>query len=259
MLRNGNFMEGWQDMPPAPGFLINQQPNGWHLEWLEPGQPLFDDPNVISKGVPECVHKLHTQLPSHEQLGAPNALILDGDTTYKIFNATTPFGASLSQTVEGLQPGTEATLTVPIQVHLHGETDAFGAESGAWVNDEGHWVNGFAMGDRQWFRHSVSFIVPEDGRAEIVIRVKSKWFRPKDFFFDGITLEAKKATGTPIVDPGKPPVDTGTTPDPTTVSPGEVKTVHIQLPPGLSLRQGTCDTPGTIELNIPPGVEIKVV
>ena len=249
MLRNGNFMEGWQDMPPAPGFLVNQQPNGWHLEWIEPGQPLYDDPNTICKGVPECVHKLHTQLPAHEQLGAPNALILAGDTTYKTFHFGSPFGTTLSQTVEGLQPGTEAVLTVPIQVHLHGETDAFGAETSVWVNGEGRWVNGFDMGDRQWFRHEARFTVPADGRAQIAIRVKSKWPRAKDFFIDDITLEAQQASG-------KPPIDR---PEPEPVPPGEVKIVHIQLPAGLSLRQGTCDTPGTIELNIPPGVEIKLV
>jgi hypothetical protein len=256
MLRNGNFMEGWQDMPPAPGFLVNQQPNGWHLEWIEPGQPLYDDPNTISKGVPECVHKLHTQLPPHEQLGAPNALILDGDTTYKTFHFGSPFGVTLSQTVEGLQPGTKATLTVPIQVHLHGETDAFGAETSVWINDEGRWVNGFEMGDRQWFRHKVDFMVPADGRAQIVIRVKSKWSRPKDFFFDGITLEAQPAIGEPAVDTGEPAVG-GPKPEP--IPPGEVKVVHVQLPAGVSLRQGSCDTPGIIELNVPPGVEIKLV
>ncbi len=189
-IANGSFEEGWEDMPPA-GWLINQRPLHWQLEWLEPGQPLYGDPNTLVTGIPECVHKLSEQLPPHEQLGAPNALILDGSVTYKIFNSAAVFGATLSQTVSNLQPGRKATLTVPIQVHLHGETDAYGAESGVWVNGEGQWVHGFDMGDRLWYCHTIAFTVPPSGQMEVVIRVKSKWVKTKDFFFDGITLEAQ--------------------------------------------------------------------
>lgn len=197
MLKNGTFTEGWRDLTAAPGNLINQEPNGWRLEWIEPGQPLYDDASSRAAGVPECIHKLSEQLPPNEQLGRPNALILAGDTTYKIFHANAPFGATLSQTVSDLLPGSEATLTVPIQVHLRGESDFFGAESGIWVNGEGGWVNGHTMGDRKWFRHRLQFTVPHDGRAEIVIRVKSKWPRGKDFFIDGITLQAVPANTEP--------------------------------------------------------------
>jgi hypothetical protein len=113
MLRNGNFMEGWETLDPLPeaNFLRNQRPRGWQLAWLKPGTPLYDDPNTQATGIPECVHKLSTQLPPDEQRGQPKALILDGDTTYKIFSATAPFGATLSQTVTGLEPGSQATLT----------------------------------------------------------------------------------------------------------------------------------------------------
>jgi len=197
MIRNGNFTEGWTDMPPAPGYLINQQPMGWTLKWLQPGEKLFGDAGVEVKGVPECVHKLSTQLPPHEQLDAPNALILAGDVTYKIFNANAPFGASLSQTISGLEPGSSVTVTAPVQAHLNGETDPYGAESGVWLNGEGHWVHGHAMGNRQWYRHVAEAIVPENGRVEVVIRVKSKWASPKDFFIDHITMEAVAAIAPP--------------------------------------------------------------
>lgn len=243
MLRNGNFMGKWDDMEPTSFFLINQQPKGWHLEWIEPGQPLYGDANSIVRGIPECVHKLSKQLPTNEQLGAKDALILDGDTTYKIFHATAPFGATLSQTLAGLQPGSKATLTVPIQVHLHGETDAYGAESGVWVNDEGSWVNGFDMGDRKWHEHEVEFEVPDDGRAEVVIRVKSKWPRAKDFFFDGITLEA--TAGEPINGGG----NGGDGQEPR-------HTLRVRLPAGFQLRHITADSGQEVTITTPPNVDV---
>lgn len=243
-------MEGWQDKPPAPGNLINQEPNFWSLEWIEPGQPLYGDPNSFAQGVPECVHKLADQLPPHEQPGQPGALILAGDTTYKIFHANAPFGATLAQTVSGLQPGSQATLVVPILVVLHGETDAFGAESGVWINGSGGWVNGHAMGNRNWFRHRLSVTIPDSGQAEVVIRVKSKWPLPKDFFIDGISLEAS------------PAVEEDDTPHEEDEAPGdgpqETLIVHMRVPPGLRLVSTTGAPEDTIEVKLPRGVEIKL-
>jgi hypothetical protein len=244
MLRNGNFMESWTDFEPTSFFLINQKPKGWLIEWIEVGQPLYDDANHVAKGIPECVHKLSAQLPLNEQLGAKDALILDGDTTYKVFHANAPFGVTLSQTVTGLKPGSKAVLTVPIQVHLHGESDAYGAESGVWVNDEGGWVNGFDMGDRKWYQHEVDFEVPDDGRAEVIIRVKSKWPRAKDFFFDGITLEA--TAGEPDGDGGD---DGGGVQKPR-------HTLRVRLPAGFQLHHSIADTGQEVRIITPPGVDV---
>lgn len=188
LLANPSFEEGWTDLPPAPGNLINQQPNDWVLSWVEPGEPIFGSDDLAG-GVPECIHKLIWQLPPDEQPGGPNALILDGEATYKVFHFGLPFGVELSQTVTGLTPGTLLQLTVPIQVHLHGDTkDPFTAESGIWVNGVGHWVNSKEMGDRTWYEHMLLLTVPEDGTVEVVIRFKSKWSRPKDFFIDDLQL-----------------------------------------------------------------------
>lgn len=240
MLKNGSFTEGWTDLPPV-GVLINQQPRHWNLRWIEPGESLFgvDDK---SRGVPECVHKLANQLPLNEQLGAPDALILEGDTTYKIFHGGAPFGAELSQTVEGLAPGSTARLTVPIQVHLHGDTDAFGAESGAWVNGEGEWVNGHRMGDREWYEHEVEFTVPDDGKAEIAIRVKSKWFSGKDFFFDGIKLEAVTAADIPESADTEP----------------VASIVKMRVPAGIEVVTEAGDNPNVIVVSIPNNLTLEV-
>lgn len=240
MLKNGSFTQGWTDMPPA-GVLINQQPNHWTLRWLEPGESLFGASDK-AQGIPECVHKLANQLPPNEQLGAPDALILEGDTTYKIFHATSPFGAELMQTVEGLKPGTTAKLTVPIQVHLHGETDPYGGESGVWVNGEGRWVNCHEMGDRNWYNHEFTFTVPDRGTADIVIRVKSKWFRGKDFFFDGIKLEATEA------EDGPAPIET--------VEQGGV--VRISVPTGVEVVTEAGDDPNVVVVTVPNNLTVEI-
>lgn len=192
-LENGGFEEGWTDLPPNPGNQINQQPNSWTLTWVEIGQPLYDDPNTLADGICECVHKLKDQLPPNEQPGGLNALILDGETTYKLFHGGARFGSELRQVVN-LPPGSLWRLTIPVQTHLHGQLDPFGAESAAWVvlSDTevlGGWANGGVMGDRRWFEHVVEFEAPANGQVIILIRVKSKWNTPKDFFVDAVRLE----------------------------------------------------------------------
>ncbi len=191
-LRNGSFELGWTDLPPW-GTLINQQPAWWTLHWVEPGDPIFGSGD-LSGGVPECVHKNNYQLPPNEQRGGPDALVLDGEWTYKIFHANQPFGAELIQVVTGLTPGMGGRLIVPILVDVHDrELDVWGAESGVWVDGHGQWVNWGVMGHRNWYYHTVDFVVPGSGEVTVLIRVKSKWPLPKDFFIDYIRLQLTPA------------------------------------------------------------------
>ncbi|NHZ72788.1 MAG: hypothetical protein GWP17_06865 [Aquificales bacterium] len=246
MLKNGSFSNGWTDMPPAPGHLINQQPTGWTLRWIEMGESLFGAGDT-AQGVPECVHKLSDQLPPNERLGGSSALILAGNATYKIFNAGAPFGAELKQTVTGLKAGTKAKLTVPVFADLHGETDPYGAESGVWVNGEGHWVNGGEMKNRRWFRHEIEFTVPDNGELEITIRVKSKWPRPKDFFIDGIEFEADED-----------PTETIVLPDDDLVFNKTAVTLHSPADLNLQVVTTTCHTPGVVVVSVPEGVTVEI-
>lgn len=187
-LRNGSFEDGWVDLPPV-GTLINQQPNAWSLRWVQPGMPLYDSDDVAG-GVPECVHKHSTQLPPDEQLGGVEALILDGEYTYKMFHANQPFGAELEQTSLSLPRGSVWRLKVPILVDLHDSpSDPYMAESGVWVNGIGGWANAAEMGNRNWYTHAIEFSVPSDGEITVLIRVKSKWATPKDFFVDNVSLQ----------------------------------------------------------------------
>ena len=244
MFKNGSFSDGWDDMPPTDSFLINQQPKNWTLTWVEPGDPLFGSGDT-AQGVPECVHKLSGQLPPNEQLGGSDALILAGDATYKIFSAGEPFGVELSQTVTGLKAGTQGELVVPVFVDLHGETDPFGAESGAWVNGEGGWANGGEMGNRTWFRHTIPFTVPDSGTADIVIRVKSKWPRAKDFFIDGVTLEVEENIVEEL-------------PDDSIIVSKTAVTLHLPAGLNLQLVTTTCHTPGVVVVSLPEGVNVEI-
>lgn len=207
LLANGSFEDGWTDLPPVDGSLINQEPNGWELSWLEAGEEVWDlrtihpnDPQVgIVSGIAEMIHKLDYQLPPNEQPGGPNALILEGEAVYKMFHRGAAFGSQLYQRVT--LPAGRYRLTVPVQLHWHENLDpndpswdTFTAESGAWVEIGGARLGGWAtardMGDRRWFYHVVEFTLPAQSEVGVLIRVKSIYRSPKDFFVDAVWLES---------------------------------------------------------------------
>lgn len=203
-LANGSFEEGWTDLPPVPGNLINQEPDGWELSWLEPGEWVWDprtgDPELgIVTGIAEMIHKLKGQLPPDEQPGGPNALILEGEAVYKMFHRGAVFGSQLYQRIT-LPAGTYR-LTVPVQLHWQEDLDpndptwdTFTAESGVWLLTDGAqaggWVNARDMGDRRWFYHVIEFTLPAESDVEVLIRVKSIYKGAKDFFIDAVWLES---------------------------------------------------------------------
>lgn len=188
--KNGSFEDGWSNMPPAPGSLINQQPNGYELSWVAPGDKLYES-NDVCNGVPECVHKHRDQLPVEEQPGGVNALILNGDYVYKVFHARASFGAELVQVARGYKPGCTVSVTVPVQLHRHGDNDPYSAEFGVWVNGIGKWEN-TSLVDKTWLPVFRSSLADSDGEVVVVIRMKSKWNAPKDFFIDNILFEAEE-------------------------------------------------------------------
>ena len=182
LLRNASFEEGWKTVE-----FGNQRPNSWELNWVQPGEPLYDSSDLAT-GIGECVHKLKDQLPPDEQPGGANALILDGVVTYKVFSAAQAFGTQLSQTVSGLEPGALMRLSVPLRLHHYGEVDPHGAEAGVWFDDLGDWSNVEDMGNRKWCKHELVLPVPEDGSVDITVRFKSKYPNTKDFFMDDFRL-----------------------------------------------------------------------
>ncbi len=196
-LVNGGFEEGWTTLPPVSGQQRNQEPNGWTLDWLEPGESLWDAPADKATGIAEMVHKKFDQLPEDEWPGGEKALILDGEFTYDLFHGGAAFGSQLTQTVN--LPAGAWRLTVPVQIHMHenlppdGSWDQHSVESGVWVlfagMQAGGWAHAKQMGDHQWFSHVVEFNLPAAANVEVLIRVKSKYLGPKDFFIDATRLQ----------------------------------------------------------------------
>lgn len=207
LLANGSFEDGWTDLPPAPGYLINQEPAAWSLTWLpvgaqvwDPRPPHHDDPLIgIVSGIPEMIHKHENQLPDPEKPGQPGALILEGHYVYKIFHRAGSFASQLSQSVT--LPAGRYRLTAPVNLHWHENLDpndptwdTYTAESGAWVlaggvSLGGDWATAREMGNRRWFYHVIEFTLPNTTTVEARIRVKSIYRGPKDFFIDGVWLE----------------------------------------------------------------------
>jgi hypothetical protein len=203
LLVNGSFEDGWTDIYSFVDNQQKQQPTGWTLSWLGIGEPLYDEPpgsEWVVRGLPECLHKSIYTLPDNEHPGQPNALILDGIQTYKMFNSGASFGGEMSQVVENVPAG-RYRLTVPVQLHWQEKLDPGGsgwdhytAESGAWVlvNGQklGRWVNALEMGNRRWTTHVVEFELTEAADVEVLLRFKSRYAN-KDFFFDEVVLEAR--------------------------------------------------------------------
>lgn len=219
---DGNWIENWSfegdqnwtNIYEPVDNQLKQQPTGWVLSYLPKGSTQYDDPTSIVNGLPECLHKNTSNLPPDEWLGGPDALILDGIQTYKMFNSGASFGSQLWQMVEGLPPGTYR-LTVPVQLHWqenldpNGDWDELTAESGAWIiaNGQrlGRWAHAKEMGDREWYYHEVQFTINQTTNVEVLLRFKSKYAN-KDYFIDAIRLEQIGNLNAPLVLSSETPV-----------------------------------------------------
>lgn len=226
MLKNPSWEEGWDDLPAVKetGWLTNQRPKHWNLDIVPVGGDLFGSGDKAT-GIPECLHKISTQLPPDEQLGAPNALILHGKHVYKVFHRGASFGVTLSQVVSGLKPGTAGKLIVPIRIHGHQSgDDHYAAEAGVWVAGKGKWVPIGVAGSFSWFNHIVNFTVPASGVVDAVIRFKSKWPQPVDFFTDNLQFTAVVAGEPEPPEPPPPPPQRGKPRE-------QYKRIYVLLPP----------------------------
>jgi hypothetical protein len=210
LLQNPSFEHGWDNVPV--GATVNQIPAGWGLSWLSVNSPLLsagafsgDEAPVFeaAKTIPECIHKHSDQLPEDEQLGGAHALILDGEYVYKVFSAVNPFGVSLSQMVNAL-PGTRVQLTVPVQVHAHGDP-SYGAAAARVCIDGlcSAWSTfGAGIEDHAWCEQTMIVTVPSDGQCLVSIDLESRALGGIDFFIDAVRFEVIAEP-----EPVEPPVD----------------------------------------------------
>lgn len=194
---NGSFEElDWEDVGPE-----QQEPVGWRLDWLQPGELLWDSEDVAG-AKPECVHMLSRQLPPDEQLGGENALILEGGVCYKVFSRFLPFGQEFYRIVPDLEPGTRCQLSLRVQVHHQDPImigDPWNAEFGCWLDRQGGWNHG--LPDREYQEFVYNAVVPPEGAILIHTRCKGK--RGKvDFFFDNWIFK-----GVPTQPEPEPPPD----------------------------------------------------
>ena len=197
LLSNPSFEGGWIDQLPYGGRLTNQCPIGYNLYVRLPGTrlvsadtyhgpddlPIYDTVAVV----PECVHKLRAQLPDADEL------ILGGDITFKVFAATNPFSVDLIAQVLITRPG-ELQITVPVQVHNHGDGSPGAAVARLIVNDdEGEWFTfGDGFKDREWcwLHGSSSMFDVLPGRVvTAILQMESRALGGIDFFTDAWSFE----------------------------------------------------------------------
>lgn len=194
LVKNGSFEDGWIDI--SNGVVINQQPNGWTLEWGEPGEPLEHFENLPGdtedkvRTVPECVHKLSEQLPPDERPGGSDPLILDGDAVYKVFAAYGAFRAKLETVIEAT-PGALVRVSIPVRVHQHGNGDYGAAYWYAKLGDQNtNWLT-FKRDfqDRTWLCKELEARVPESGKLTLTIKFESHTVAGIDFFIDDVVAD----------------------------------------------------------------------
>lgn len=230
---NWSFENGWTDLPPVQGDLINQKPNDWAISWLDIGQTGYainqktgQYPTIAT--IPECLHKLASQLPPNEQPGGPDALILDGKHVYKMFARGGPWSAQLMQTISGLKPSALIKVQWPVQVHYQ---DVLNEDSPddieIWLGVGQDLYKFFAipdLPDREWVILEGEGYTDNMGTVDIGISIQTKWANNRDVFTDAVTAVYVEDN----IDP-PPNKDCGVTP---TIK----RTVHL-LPQDITLEE----------------------
>lgn len=199
VLKNGSFESlNWHNDPV--GSTVNQQPEYWALTYVPVGTKLrsagyfpagSDDNPVFETAltIPECVHKLHYQLPVEQQFGGSDALILEGAIVYKVFSSVNPFGVQLEQTIPNPGVGT-LKLDIPVRVHQHGDGSPGAA---AWrVLVGGYTSPWFSFGtgftDRVW-KHLVIDLLHTGGDLSFKLQLESRALGGIDFFVDNLVVD----------------------------------------------------------------------
>jgi len=212
LIENGSFENGWRDVLVPGTSTINQEPTGWVLTWLNPGDPLRsadwagpdDEPHYLTaRTVPECVHKLNSQLPPDQQFGGSDALVLEGNCVYKVFSSVRPFGVRLLHVVGGLNAGCRVVLEVPVRVHHHGDGSPGAAVWRIGIDDaDGPWLTFKEdFNDREYLTFGMDAVVDDDGAVLVCIDLESRSLAGIDFFIDDVRLRYLDDAPLPIPEP----------------------------------------------------------
>ena len=210
LLSNPNFGAGWIDLLPYGGRLTNQCPYGFNIEIRLPGKRLIsadgydgpDDAPVYDTVavVPECVHKVRSQLPDADDL------ILEGVAVYKIFSATNPFSFTIMAEARMPASGTLDIVT-PVQVHQHGDGSPGAAvwrqliDAGVWER-EGEWRTfGDGFTDREYAFGDFSTRVVAGEVIVVTVQMESRALGGIDFFTDAWRFDFTPDDQPPIPEP----------------------------------------------------------
>ena len=179
---------------------------------------------------PECVHKLHTQLPSNEQVGGTDALLWPGQTqVYKIFHG--PSSTHLKRLVEGLTPGRKVKLKARLLPDVGdvargplGELEpdhcrcaiimGIDSEARSWQTMKTR--HDYSGVNRPWNLFEITSTVTQNGSILVEAEVQQNWGDDPTgvaWFFGPFTLEYIDSIPPPppVPDPNQPP-DTPPTP-----------------------------------------------
>jgi hypothetical protein len=188
VFRNPSFEMGWRDLPPV-GSLINQEPLHWNLSWINPGEPM-PITGVEVQGVPECVHKLASDLPLDEQPGGADPLILDGNTVFKVFHAGATYSVLLSTVIQ-TKINSVYSAVVPIRTHWHAgpNPDYSNCYVHVFVNSlHVDTFDGTSIQDRQWFYYNLDFTSSSDTTTFSLILQQTYPLAGLDFFIDALDM-----------------------------------------------------------------------
>lgn len=212
VIPNNGFNNGWTD--EIIGGRMQQVPNdGYSLKVIEVPNKNFLDAEVTS--VSEITHKLQSQLPEDEWLGGENALILDGDTTFKILQSSGhAVDVEVLQTIPNLLPDSTYRITIPVQIHYHGPVDVYDKDPPLEMNDIGVRITAnysvLAMlwpdlPDSEWVYPVIEGrTVANETEIRVSLRVCTSWKNKRSGFTDAWQIELVE-TENPIEPPDPPP------------------------------------------------------
>ena len=237
LLENGSFERGWRDVLVPGTSTINQEPDGWTLTWLNPGDPLRsadwvgpdDEPlYLFAETIPECCHKLNYQLPPDQQFGGVDAVVLEGEHVFKVFSSVRAFGVRLMQVVNGLEPGRRVVFEVPARVHHHGDGSPGAAVWRIGIDHaDGPWLTFHEdFNDREYLTFGMDATVADDGVMLVCIDLESRALAGIDFFIDNVRLRYLDDDPLPIPEPEPDPCDGWT------VGREQYERTYVLMPPG---------------------------
>jgi hypothetical protein len=142
----------------------------------------------VVKCIADTVHMDPLHLPPDEHLGGEDALILDGNWTFKVFRGTGPFSERMECDVPST--GERIKLRLPIQTHAHGDGSTGAAAYRIGVDGVfGRWYTTFIdFMDRTWFTLEEEF-VSSGSTAHITLDLESRAIGGIDFWLDKLEYD----------------------------------------------------------------------